>query len=431
MNNIWLPVKLVAALALLIAIVGMPAVSAQQNSQLRGTWFLSPPQTTYTATDDLWTWRSNKHRTSVRSERISSMLTYEGPIDEQRIDDIWAREDQLLMEYAMDLDLRYVPDMDSDSSGMVVSGRANGRVRTPDLGWFLPEIDDEVIVGAVSWNAKVTGDGTCVGEECDIEYEMSGPLRSADGGRKCGEMSVVARSVVNSADQVWEFKSIAGMDSEADDLAFWSASLTIDVAPDGSTCFIGETEKNHLTGEVAFSYSEVALGGPDTTTRVMPGDNVQIIDRYDRRGIEVNLLSSQEGRGDILWDPATNPLTMLQSMGVEVRYDSGRNVAGLSGSVRGVFPSGLVAEGWVTGQGACVEDGNDGIACEIQMIRTFDILEERSGGRCGSMSLSVTADYVPGESWTFRENGAGVISLRDNPNCSLVESGRIVQPDTR
>lgn len=429
--------KLGIALAMLIAIVGMPAVLAQQNSQMRGTWLLLSPQTTYTATDDLWTWRSNKQRTSVRSQRIESIMTYEGRTDEQRTDDIWSPGDQLLMEHEMDLDLRYVPDMDSDSSGMVsrtqrveVSGRANGRVRTPDLGWFVPDVDDEVIVGAVSWNAKISGDGTCVGEECDITYEMSGPLRAADGGRTCGELSVSANSVVNPADQVWGFKSVAGMDSELHESAFMSADMTLDVAADGSTCFIGETEKNHLTGEVTFSYSEVALGGPDTTTRVMPGDNVQINGLYEGSGIEVDLFNSPESRGDTLWDEAANPLTLLESMRVAVRYDSERQKAGMSGNVRGEFPSGLIAEGRVSGQGDCV-DGDNGVSCEIEMLQTFDILEERSGNRCGAMSLSVTAEHVPGESLTFGDDGTGVITLRDNPNCALVDADRLAQPDTR
>ncbi|TVR74489.1 MAG: hypothetical protein EA415_05600 [Sphaerobacteraceae bacterium] len=437
MKTNWRSVRLAMVLTLLAAFVGLPAGSAQEPNRritdttgsMGGTANVVPDQLGYTATDDLWTWRVQKKRTSVQSQPINSVMT----VMETRqpaSDTFWKPGDELQMQHQMRVDLRYVPDMDSDSSGMIsrtqlveVSGRADGR-----LGWFIPDVGDEVIVGALNWDAKVVGSGTCIGDDCTIIFEMTGSLR--DHKRKCGEMTVVAESTVNSADQVWGFKSISGMDSEADDLAFMRASLALDVAADGSTCYIGETEKNHLTGEVSFFYSQTALGGPDTTTRVMPGDNVQI-DFYNRHEIEVNLVSSEEGRSDTLWDPATNPLAMLQDMQVEVRYDSERNLAGMSGKVRGVFPSGLVAEGQVSGRGKCDINGDGGVICEIQMIRTFDILEERSGKRCGSMSLSVTVDYVPEGSWTFRDDGRGVISLRENPNCTLIGAGQAAQPDTR
>ena len=437
MKTNWRSIRLAMVLTLLAAFVGLPAGSAQEPNRritdttgsMGGTANVVPDQLGYTATDDLWTWRVQKKRTSVQSQTINSAMTVLETL-QPASDTFWKPGDELQMQHQMNVDLRYVPDMDSDSSGMIsrtqlveVSGRADGR-----LGWFIPDVGDEVIVGALNWDAEVVGSGTCIGDDCTITFEMTGSLR--DHKRKCGEMTVVAESTVNSADQVWGFKSISGMDSEADDLAFMRASLALDVATDGSTCYIGETEKNHLTGEVSFFYSEPALGGPDTTTRVMPGDNVKI-DSYNRHEIEVNLVSSEEGRSDTLWDPATNPLVMLQDMQVEVRYDSERDLAGMTGTVRGVFPGGLIAEGQVSGRGKCDTNDDDDLICEIQMIRTFDILEERSGKRCGSMSLSVTVDYVPEASWTFHDDGRGVISLRDNPNCTLVDANQPAQPDTR
>jgi hypothetical protein len=419
----WTRFALIAGfLALLVSV---SAVAAQEPNRritdttgsMGGTANVVPIQTSYTATDDLWVWRSNKNRTSFESGDISAALTF---LEAPESGPFWRAGEEASLTFQTKIDLRwYVPDMDSDSSAMLTaSGRASG-----DLNWFIPDIDDEVIVGGLQWDARVAGAGFCKGDDCTVIFEMSGPLSGAKGQNKCGQLSVAAVSSVSPSEREVQFKSRSGMGSDPEIVEYWSANVSLDVARDGSTCFIGETEKNVNSSRVTFYYGEESgdpaphtLGEPDAL-RVMPGDNVKIIAYRD---IPVRI---SEVVPDGLWDSAGGPLVMMQDMRVELRYDPRTSTVQLGGDVRGVFPKewtlphGLIAEGTISGRGLC-----EGENCTIQMIRNFEILQARSGSVCGSMTLGVTVDYVHGQipQWTFRTDGRGSITLRDHQQCVLI-----------
>lgn len=429
----WTRIQLAVALSLLVAITVLPAVSAQEpnrqgnerNTTVESTFAVDPVQRSYTATDDLWTWRDRNTRQAVQTGSIRSVLTSLDSLE--RVDDpLWEPGDSLLLDHSMDLDLRYVPDMDSDSSGMAVKGRASGT-----LSQFRPEIDAEVIVGnSLQWDAKISGDGTCTGEDCEIDFVLTGPLSGERGETNCGELTVEASSFVDTSARSFGFKSVSGMDSETEVLNLWDANLRMNTSADGTSCFIGETEKNVLSSRVNFYYglptdepAELRLGKPDVH-RVMPGDNVTII---GYRGFPIQLLETLEGIGDTLWNPEHGPLTITHDMLVELRYtpnrdDSNSGSVILSGEVRGAFPkewtmpNGLVADGTIAGRGVC-----DGTNCTIQIVRTLDILDGRSGSRCGTISTSETVQYVHGVDpvWTFGTDGTGSISLRNHQHCLL------------
>jgi hypothetical protein len=435
-KNAGLRRHLVRLMTVLVILVGASVASAQEEDRripgereiLGGQASFAPAQTSYTATDDLWTWRTNRNRINIQSNHISAGLTV---IDtnQEPSRQFWNVGDQLSTQYEMDINVRYVPDMDSDSSGMIrkgdpveVSGGAAGQ-----LSWFIPDLGDEVIVGTLNWDARITGSGLCQGEHCLISYEMSGPLTRDKRGATCGTLSVAAHAELNTDQDVQGFKSVSGMDVETEVVEFWTAELELNVARDGTTCYIGETEKNvetrhERTGSVAFYYGEerapYRLGEPDAT-RVMPGDNVMLL---DYRNIPVNLVAVADREGNSLWNPESAPLRMLQDMQVELRHDPERGTVVIGGQVRGRFDQeqtgsvALIAEGTIGGRGVC-----EGPNCTIQMIRQFEILNTQSRTSCGTMTLGVTVDYVHGQEpqWTFGTDGFGSMTISDHSRCFL------------
>jgi hypothetical protein len=431
-------VQLALALGMIASIAIGSGVSAQQKDQLQGAWDLIPNQKSYTATDDLWTWRTNRNgSTSVQSGRVSSRLSFLETLEDIG-DTFWQPGDTGWLSHQMQVDLRYVPDMDSDSSGMIsrtrnveVSGQASGRLGLP----FRPEIGDEVIVGALTWNAKISGVGVCAGDDCEILYEISGKLSDRDGRRNCGDMSVTARSSVHTGNQTFGFNSVSGMDSETEVIEFAPTTTSLRVSQGGVTCISGITgDSKTLTSDVRFYYGEEVadiddarpydLGAP---LRIMPGDNVTINDpanvmpgdsiRLFYADIPVKLLESLDSIGDTLWDPNAGHMSMRQDMAVDLRFDpeQPRNVE-LGGDVRVAFSSGVHGEGRISGSGTC-----EGENCTVQMIREILLFDARRSHPCGTMELAVTASiaYDNGINWTFQPDGSGSIILRDHPSCLL------------
>jgi hypothetical protein len=412
--RVW--VRLVLATAVLTAVFSGQVMAQELSTRITdttgamgGTLSLEFRQHPYTL-EDGWQWRSTGERIRVQGDRVSAVMTFLDTL-ESIGDTLWEPGDRLQLQFGIDIDMRQDPTTGptvTRSTTLTIDGRVRGRLT------FISDVDDEVVVKAVSWDGKFGGTGVCVGDVCWVQYEMSGNLRDASGRGNCGDLTVKGRAVIDAGERTWQFVSSAGTDES--DLAI----LDVRVGKDGANCFIGETEKNIKSGDVRFYYGDVvadpSLAQPFTLgepARVMPGDNVQI-NVY--RDIPVRLLETLDSIGDTLWDPNASPLLMTQDMDVAVRYDPVSHRVSLSGDVRGRFPSGVVAEGVISGQGVCADQD-----CTIQMIRTFEILDVRGSTRCGTMQLGVTVHYSHGENpvWTFDTDGTGSISLRDHPRCLL------------
>jgi hypothetical protein len=432
------PIRLALVVSLMITTMLTISVAAAQEEQRRitdttgsmgGTANFQPSQTSYTATDDLWTWRSTENRTSIQSTGINSTMLILGVDDfESEQTSFFEPGDFLQLRHRMQVDLRAEPSTNTEpvrGQNVSVSGRAEGRLAVYE------EMSDSDIVSSLRWKAKISGSGWCSGDECTIQYEITGTLSDADGQRACGDLSITTQSVVNNSEQTWTF-----VQTEADEVnAAISLRIVIDFpssgvaeGTDGVTCISGITgDSKTLTGDVTFYYGDETNDPKPFTpepTRVMPGDNVTIIAYRD---MPVRLLESLETPGDTLWDPTASPLLMTQDMWVELRRPTEElfGAYNLRGEVRGVFPSGVVAEGLISGEGTCGEDG----VCTIQMIRTLEIFEALQKEnihtrRCGAMELSVTVVYVPGDATTppkltFGTDGTGTMTLRDHPRCVL------------
>jgi hypothetical protein len=442
MGRRWRVTRLVLALTLLVAIAGAQAASAQPPGRgnsggtepMSGSLIVEPIQTYTDVTNPLTTsWKSNRNRTRIEYPAFKSAISVVETRDAIE-GQFWSAGDELSLQQDINLDLRYVPDLDSDSSGMVtrtsrveVSGRTSGQ-----LSWFVPDVGDEVIVGssALNWDAKIDGSGECLNDECTIRYVMTGPLSGDRSQGNCGELSVTAMSDVNIDDNVRGFKSVSGMDIETEVMDFWSAELKLATARDGSTCFIGETEKNLLGSRVTFYHGradeqpgDLTLNEPDIL-RVMPGDNVKIIGYRD---VPMQISQVPSDGSDQLWNPEHGPLTLTQDLLLEVRYTPDRSnpengTVIVAGDVNGVFPkewtlpNGLIAEGSIAGRGVCT--GNE---CQIQLVRTLEILQPRNRNSCGSLTLSESVHFLNADNpeLTFDTGGTGSMTLRNHQHCVL------------
>lgn len=420
--------RLIVLIAMLAVLGNATLVSAQtaiqsergSTSTIVGAIEASIAKTGYTATDDLWVWRARGKQHIIESRTVRTELSYTDTFGQIGL----TGEPGTIpieMRHRMSLEIRPVQRTRSQREGIgdsktaqevSVSGRA-----TAVLNWFVPDVGDEVLISSLSWDARIDGRGLCIGDDCDLVYELSGTLRTPNGQRTCGEMNLVLSSDVDLNAQALGFKSVSGMDPWSELVN--SGEIGLRVAPDGSTCLKkGIDSLATLTGDVNFFYGDIENDGPytiDRPHRVMPGDNI----RLEYLDIPVNFLQRPENAGDELWDPDQAPAQMMQDMRVELAL-RGEDRIILVGEVRGQFLSGLEAAGEIRGEGTLDDRGR----YEITMIRDFDIFGDRGTTRCGSMSLQVTVYFTPGDGrtppiWTFGTDGAGSITLLESERCVL------------
>lgn len=413
-------IRLIAVVALIAVLGHTVFVSAQSSDRGGGNSGDSIAESVdiefekleYTATDDLWEWRDRGNQRVIESQAIHTMLSYTDSFGQIGLIDPGERVD-IDMHHRMSLQLKPAPGSNGQrnrdlvgklAKPVTVSGDATAR-----LNWSIPDGDSNVILTALRWDAKVDGSGECVGDDCELGYQLTGKLSTADGQRNCGEMTLSFESSVEMNEQILEFKAGADL----------SSKIRLLADRDGTTCLAISAERDELiSGDVGF---DVGANGEsftlDQPTRVMPGDNVQI----DYRNVPVAISQPDAAEGGF-WDIYQSPVLMTQDMSVEFGFIPTGETAmfAMSGTVRGEFPSGVIAVGEISGRGAL----NDYGMYEIVVQGEFDMLADRGSVRCGKMSIEVTTEFSPGAKsdtplWTFHNDGAGSIDLLNSERCIL------------
>jgi hypothetical protein len=420
--------RVVLAIALLASLVITPAVSAQQD-QFRGTWtFLS----NYTDLSEPLNTSVRRNEVTIETGRLVSALQFSESAGNQTVRP-WVQGDSGAMSYDMVLKW-YVPDLDSDSSGML-TGNASGRIsfvydeagaRGDTQG------DRELAPGALTWTGKVEGFGECDGDGCLLDLVIAAKLADADGRGNCGDVNIVLGVFID-------------YDNIEIGLVPHESSLTTDLRTsnrDGLHCYIGETEKNLGTAEIGFYYGEPVaenqrpapypLGTPDRIlsgrsevppARVMPGDNVklfysgipmQIQERHDLRGGEP-LLGSRYAIAGAEHDMEID-LRFGGRSNEEVRIDGvvSGSIIVLDQDVEDHTTSlyGVSVEGAIQGSGSYdPRAGVYRIRISGDLILTGKELRN-SRTNCGMMAINVngTLKYDGGPQMTLMPNGSGSIS---------------------